>query len=306
MKCTHSTPATSAISALRALVFAFSATLLVSACNAQNPTPTPASAVPPSKPLFSEPAVRGKIVDAVTQQPIQGVIVYGFYATTGGGTLAGGSKFGQHVKSFETETDASGVFTLPAWDTGTRVISGTMGNKFPMIGFYKPGYDLWYDNLSSIAQYRPKSGIAGTEVEIKDGVRDWTKFPHRLPRITNERDRYSALDDSGRMMMFEGECGWEAYAKLLMVQHVETINAKRRLIPADRRKADDMPKDAYPLGAKNRTPDAIEIEKTLIRPAPLHRLRDSVKATGSTWKCRNPEDLLRLAEAQLIGESAHH
>lgn len=245
MKCTHSTSATSAISALRALAFAFSATLLVSACNAQKPAPTPASAGAPSKPLFSEPAVRGKIVDAVTQQPIQGVIVYGFYATTGGGTLAGGSKFGQHVKSFETETDANGVFTLAAWDTGTRPISGTMGNKFPMIGFYKPGYDLWADGLSSVAQYRPKSGIAGTEVEIKDGVRDWTKFPHRLPPITNEADRYAALDNSARMMMFEGECGWEAYAKLLLVQHTEKKAWIKRVVPADMIDADGYGRDTY-------------------------------------------------------------
>lgn len=292
--------------------------LCLSACNAQEPSPTSKSmpsspssvSAPVGTPQFSEPAVRGKIVDAVTQQPIQGVMVYGFYATTGGGTLAGGSKFGQHVKSFETETDASGVFTLPAWDTGTRVISGTMGNKFPMIGFYKPGYDLWADGLSSVAQYRPKSGIAGTEVEIKDGVRDWTKFPHRLPPITNEADRYAALDNSARMLMFEGECGWEAYARLLLVQHVETINAKRRFIPVDRRKGDDMPMDAYPLGIEYRKTHTqqfvTEVEKLLIRPAPLHRLRETFKATGSTWKCGNPEDLLRLAEAQLIGKSARH
>ena len=267
-------------------------TFVVSACDAQKPAPTAVTssgaAAAPSKPLFSEPAVRGKIVDAVTQQPIQGVIVYGFYATTGGGTLAGGSKFGQHVKSFETETDASGVFTLPAWDTGTRVISGTMGNKFPMIGFYKPGYDLWYDNLSSVAQYRPKSGIAGTEVEIKDGVREWTKFPHRLPPITNERDRYSALDDSGRMMMFEGECGWEAYAKLLLVQHNDLKEWYQRNIPVSELDTKGYPKGTAQLPAQFRRL-SIVFESTVDRLIKLHA------RSSNSWACSDPQRLLGAA-----------
>ncbi|MEQ1593656.1 MAG: hypothetical protein ABL985_01005 [Casimicrobium sp.] len=260
-------------------------TLVVSACNAQKPAPTPvtasSAAAAPSKPLFSEPAVRGKIVDAVTQQPIQGVIVYGFYATTGGGTLAGGSKFGQHVKSFETETDASGVFMLPAWDTGARVISGTMGNKFPMIGFYKPGYDLWYDNLSAVAQYRPKSGIAGTEVEIKDGVRDWTKFPHRLPPITNEAERYAALDDSSRMMMFEGECGWEAYAKLLLVQHNEWKGILKLSFPPSELRADGYSKGQY-------NHPNLELRAYQTKMSTVDRLIRTTANRTSNSTCRDP------------------
>ena len=95
--------------------------LSVAACEAQKPTSTAASTpsatsaatpTPPLKaPQFSEPAVTGKIIDAQTKLPIQGALIYGFYATRGGGTLAGGSKFGEHVKSFETETDANGIFT---------------------------------------------------------------------------------------------------------------------------------------------------------------------------------------------------
>lgn len=268
--------------------------LVVSACNAQKPTPTTAASssstvAAPSKPLFSEPAVRGKIVDAVTLQPIQGVMVYGFYATTGGGTLAGGSKFGQHVKSFETETDANGVFTLAAWDTGTRPISGTMGSKFPMFGFYKPGYDLWYDNLSSIAQYRPKSGIAGTEVEVKDGVRDWTTFPHRLVPLTTERDRFSALDDSRVMMMFEGECGWEAYAKLLLVQHNELREWMRRNIPPERIRANGT------LGPQFALPPGITFgSEMLSRPTSVEALINRYNSDKTVWRCASPSDRFAL------------
>ena len=247
---------------------------------------------------YDEPAVRGKIVDAVTKQPIQGVMIYGFYATSNG-TLAGGKTFGEHVKSFEAETDANGVFTLPAWDTGDRAIKGEVTQSFPVIAIYKPGYDLWNDTMSSIRQWKPKSGIVGTEVEIKDGVRDWTKFPHQLFPITKEYDRYESLSSGSRMMGIVGECGWEVYAKTLLVRHAEAINMKRRLIPADRRNADDMPKDAYPLGVNNRTPEATAIENLLVTPVYLHKLRDTFRAAGASWKCSSPEKLLNDVESKL-------
>jgi hypothetical protein len=205
----------------------------VSANNVSKKSAT-ASPLNNGQPLFSEPAVIGKIIDAQTKQPIEGALVYGFYATHGGGTLAGGSKFGEHVKSFEVETDANGLFKLEAWNTGDRTISGTIGTKFPMMAIYKPGYDLWFDQMSGIKQYRPKSGIAGTEVAIQaDGTRDWMKYPHQLVPLTSERDRYEALDNSARMMMFQGECGWEAYAKTLLAQHNELKDWYKRNLPSD-------------------------------------------------------------------------
>ena len=264
-------------------------TLTITACNAQKPDQKPdlkgALEAPASRTApFSEPAVTAKIIDAVTGQPLAGVMVYGFYATSGGGTLAGGSKFGQHVKSFETATDANGVFRLEAWDTGNRTINGQRGNKFPLLAFYKPGYDLWYDHLSSITDYRPKSGIAGTQVEIRDGVRDWTKYPHRMAPLSSERDRYSALEDSGVAMMFEGACGWEAYARTLLVQHDEWKEILRMSFPPEELRA-----DGYSKGRFNHPNLQLRAAQTQI--SEVDRLLKQRQMTTGASRCRDPEIL---------------
>lgn len=267
--------------------------LLLTACNQTNGGTAAAS--------LSEPGITAQLIDAETKQPVEGAVIYGYYATQTG-TLGGGKQLGEQIKSFETQTDANGVFTLAAWNTGERKVSGQPISTFPVIVIYKPGYDMEYDTLSSIAKWRPKTGVVDTTYELKDNVYDWTKFPYLLKPLKNEKDRYAALNDSSFGLMFIGECGWEAYAKTLMVRHAEVINTKRRLIPADQRKFDDMPKQAYPLGVNDRTSDVISLENLLINPAPLHRIRDAAVAAGLRWKCSDPAALLREAESKLIGK----
>lgn len=233
---------------------------------------------------FSEPAITGKIVDAVTQQPIAGAFVYGFYATYGGGTLAGGSKMGQHVKSFLAVTDGNGVYRLESWSTGNQPISGTRGTKFPMMAIYKPGYDLWFDQMSTIAQYRPKSGVAGTEVEIRDGVRDWTKYPHRLVPLSKEQDRYAALSNSSYPMMMAGECGWEVYAPLLLAQHNELKDWYKRNAPSGYLKA-----DGYPNGAMARPPEFQRIDMSF--ESAVDSLIRMSKSNGAIQKCKDPRQV---------------
>ncbi len=258
---------------IRALAFALSTTLLVSACEAQKPAASAATVGVAATNIsqgfrWSEPALTGKIVDAETGLPLKGAFVYGHYATSTG-TRAGGSKFGEHVKSFAVETNAEGIFKLEAWDTGERLIQGERRGKFPLIEVYKPGYSADMQNLDSIRDFTTLSRVnVAVQPVITQTLVDWTNRPYELKPMKTERARYDALDLSSYSMMFDGECGWELYAGLLLAQHVEVINAKRRLIPIDRRKADDMPKDPYPLGVKNRTADAIDIEKMLIRQAP--------------------------------------
>jgi hypothetical protein len=272
-----------------ALALACASALLVSACEAQKP---PMTALKPA-PLnlsntapFSEPAITGKIVDAQTKQPIQGAFVYGYYATHGGGTLAGGSKPGEPVKSFLAVTDADGVYKLDAWDTGTRQIGGVRGDRFPYLGIYKPGYDLWYDRMSTIAQYRPKSGVAGTEVEIKDGVRDWTKYPHLLAPLTKEIDRYNALDNSNQIMMMIGECGWEVYAPVLLAQHNEWKGILQRSFPPGELNAAGYSKGRY--NHPDLTLRANQTQQTTVDVILKRHL-----AQANSWSCANPMQLFK-------------
>ena len=119
-------------------------------------------------------------------------------------------------------------------------------------------------------------------------MRDWTKFPHRLPPITNERDRYRALDDTGRMMMFEGECGWEAYAKLLLVQHNDLKEWYQRNIPVSELDTKGYPKGTAQLPAQFRRL-SIVFESTVDRFIKLHA------RSSNSWACSDPQRLLGAA-----------
>ena len=266
-----------------------SLSLSVVACNAQKPAPTAAStpaaattAQPVNAPQFSEPGLTGRIVDLQTKQPIEGAIVYGYYATAEG-SLGGGEKIVQGVKSFETKTDANGVFKLDAWDTGSTPIRGLPRSHFPMISIYKPGYRLDHQNLKSIADWQPNSDVVGKPQRSANSGYDWTPYRYLLRPVANERDRYFALSDSSVGTMYMGECGWEAYAGLLLAQHREWKDFLKRNIPSDGLDARGYKKSAYSH------PDR---DLALSHESFIDRTITNSRAAGNSWRCLNPENLL--------------
>jgi hypothetical protein len=253
----------------------------LTACEAQKPTPL---ALPGGTPQFSEPALIGKIVDAETKRPIQGAFVYGHYATSTG-TLAGGSTFGEHVKSFSVETDANGQFKLDAWSTGDRKIGGQANGKFPMIAVYKPGYVFAHQNLNSISQWTAMSSNGASKATLTERGVDWTGFPYELTPAKTEKDRYFALSNSGVPMMMVGECGWELYSGLLLAMHDElkefiARNVDPSNIDGDGYIKSGRPWPDVPFGNFNRTF--------------VDRLKLDYAKNSSNWKCANPNQLLSV------------
>jgi len=259
---------------------------LAAGCDAQKTVQSPTTVVAPKSvtaPQFSEPGLTAKIVDAVTKQPLQGALIFGYYATQTGG-VGGGRGLAEQVRSFETQTDANGVFTLPAWNTGDRVIKGEAMSLFPMIAIYKPGYEMVHQNGKSIAQWRPKTGVVGATYELKDNVYDWTKYPYVLQPVKTEQERYFALSDSAVAMMFIGECGWEAYAKTLLAQHNELKDWYARNAPAGYLK-----KDGYPNGAMARPAALQRID--MVFESVVDRMRREALVAGIKWPCRDPQQV---------------
>ncbi len=260
---------------------------LAAGCGAQKPVQSPTTGAAPKSaisPQFSEPGLTAKIVDAVTKQPLEGALVFGYYATQTGG-VGGGRGLAEQVRSFETQTDASGVFTLPAWNTGDRVIKGEAMSLFPMIAIYKPGYEMVHQNGKSIAQWRPKTGVVGTTYELKYNVYDWTKYPYVLQPAKTEQERYFALSDSSMAMMFIGDCGWEAYAKTLLAQHKEWIRWYRNNIPAEHIDQQGYPKSSFRY-------DKIA-DFGISKPTTVDKLLTDFLQNRSTWKCADPSSTFK-------------
>jgi hypothetical protein len=180
--------------------------LLVTGCEAQKPVTNATISVTEGKP-YSEPALVLKVIDQETKLPVAGALIYGHYATSTG-TLAGGTRLGEFVKSFEAITDANGNVTLEAWTTGERKVQGLPSGKFPVIAVYKPGYDLETQSLNSIREFRSRTNVSGGGKAVTtDATVDWTKYPFELRPLKTEKERYDALSNAGYPMMMVGECG---------------------------------------------------------------------------------------------------
>lgn len=256
------------------------ASLAVTGCNDANSPPRNQSnlTTKASAPKFSEPGLTAKIIDRDTQQPLQGVIVYGYYATVTG-SLAGGESLTQVLRAFEFETDASGVFRIPPWDSGDQLIKGEPRSRFPIIGIYKPGYQTEYKTLGSLRQFTSNNPTPGLSHSVKDNVYDFTTVPYLLTPVKTEKERYTALRDSGDGAAFVGECGWEIYSRLLLAQHNELKGfIARNVEPSSIDDAgyikNGRPWPDVPFGNFNRTF--------------VDRLKLDYSKSTSTWKCLNP------------------
>ena len=299
-------------------VCALSTLLLVYTCEAQKPkaansapSSDVAAKIAPEGQRYSEPGLKGRIVDAETKQPIAGAIIYGYYATSEG-TLAGGRKFVQGVKSFAATTDAQGVFTLEAWDTGDRLIKGEVSSDFPMISIYKPGYVLEHRNLASIRKWRPLSAGRHPETgaldtlarleemdpthptklpkpNVTENLIDWSRDALPLYPVQTERERFEVLDNSSVGVMYMGDCGWEVYAPLLLAQHNELREWMHRNIPPERIKPDGTLKPNFvpPF-------DITFGSQYFYLPTAAEKLIKAYDIGISTWRCAKPNDLFAI------------
>ncbi len=292
MKNTRTTLVSKWVSAFRTLAFALPLTLLVSACDAQKPTTGAAGKSSSQGFRWSEPSLTGKIVDAETGLPVKGAFVYGHYATSTG-TLAGGSKFGEHVRSFAVETDADGVFKLEAWNTGDRLIQGERRGKFPMISVYKPGYANDQQHKNSIREWDSlTTSLYSVQLNFPAGAIDDTPIdrrasshPYKLVPVKTELERYTALTDSGDAIMFAGECGWEVYAGLLLAQHNELKNWYQRNFPPQTLTADGYPKSG---------PDSVLWrEKFRFIREVYETLVDRILRSPPNAKCADPREIFK-------------
>ncbi len=84
--------------------------------------------------IYHKPEYKGKVIDAETKEPIEGVVVAVYYMTNTY-NLAGGST--NVINTRETLTDKNGEFTIPSY---TTIFSPFTTSDAADFIIYKPGY----------------------------------------------------------------------------------------------------------------------------------------------------------------------
>jgi hypothetical protein len=223
------------------------------------------------------------LVDGETGEPVVGAVVYGYYATQGG-TRAGGKVFGELLRSFEAVSDGRGVFELAPWSTAGRVVEGVGMTLFPVLVIYAPGYDMDYDGLMGVEWWRPRleaPAEARRERTAEGEVIDWTHAPHRMRRARTLAEEASALADSGFGIQFIGACGWEAYARTLVVRHNALHGWMDRAIPPEARDERGYLRSGF-------FPENMHTFLNLYKPSVLDQVLDAYAKDPQGWPCADP------------------
>jgi hypothetical protein len=122
--------------------------------------------------ISHKPEYKGKIIDAETKEPIEGVVIVAMYTVhpivSGPG---GGSSRIIHIK--ETLTDEKGEFVIPPY---TTLMSPNAFDLDPDFIIYKPGYASYPENMNKIypfqycgPAYLFKEEKVGKQEEMKNG-----------------------------------------------------------------------------------------------------------------------------------------
>jgi hypothetical protein len=130
--------------------------------------------------LHDIPEVEGWVVDSVTQQPLEGVVVYAIRQTKM--PSFAGSEQRDDFTAQEAVTNKDGYFKLPAM--GRVVGDGYLDESAPVLKFFKPGY------LAETKSNR--MGIGKHNYNYDDRLResDWDGATITLTRYDNIDNKY--------------------------------------------------------------------------------------------------------------------
>jgi len=151
---------------------------------------------------YSAEPITAHLVDAETEQPLEGVIVVARWELEGG--LEGGN-FEGNVMVLETVTDATGTFHFPAWGpiktTINQFSNARLKSHDPEMMLFKSGYEL-----SFLRNSPTKTRLNGA-----GGLRssDWNGKAIRMQRFKGTLGAY-AIDvaDNFPRRAFEHDCSW--------------------------------------------------------------------------------------------------
>lgn len=154
--------------------------------------------------VYSAEEIEGWVVDAETNQPLEGVVVSANWKLTGG--IMSGQPIGQ-LQILETVTDENGRYHFQKW--GPKIaLQGELREESPQILLFKPGFKFgWLMNDEYKRKGTNRSEWSGKTIKLQSARGD-------LQVISND---LSALPLSWLLPApgWGGACDWEYLPTLL-------------------------------------------------------------------------------------------
>ena len=160
------------------------------------------------------------VVDAETNQPLEGVIVVAHWQLKGG--IEGGNPVGQ-MMVMETVTDDKGRFHFPGWGPKLRSLDGRLKTQSPSILLFKSGYS--YRELENALTSKTLRGELDTPLRS-----DWDGKMIKLEKFggsLREYERHLAFLRTSLGFAYDGEhCEWKEVPRMIVSQHKENLRFK--------------------------------------------------------------------------------
>lgn len=169
---------------------------------------------------YSSEPIEGRVVDAETGEPLQGVVVAANWELEIG-TLGGAYPIGQ-LMVLESVTDENGRFAFPAWGP-LEVEHGQLGMASPRLVLFRPDYD-----------FRVLHNRFDPDDESEMRRSDWSGREIKLKRFAGSPSEYAdrLLSIEIALRYMTRECLWKSVPNMvdaldLMSKYFEALEIVR-------------------------------------------------------------------------------
>lgn len=171
---------------------------------------------------YSADRIDARVIDAETEQPLEGVIVVAHWELRSTGYNPGGSVPVGQMMTMEAITDKEGRFHFPAW--GPLIAwKGQMHDDDPQLIFFKSGYTrLILSNedkftLASVLRSHRTSDWNGKTIEIKPFKGEMKRYVGLLHNLNAKLEQIISWNPK--------ECNWKKLPKAIV-----TMDRERKLL----------------------------------------------------------------------------
>ena len=167
---------------------------------------------------YSAKEIHGQIVDADSDQPIEGAVVVAQWVLFEAGIGHGGHKGRLHI--YETVTNKDGRYFIPAWGPKAHPPMTELDNRDPEILIFK-------------SQYEPKTLYNHVMREGSVRFSDWDGKTVKVKRVSDEVDleKYAARLNSfydGLVKNMRDDYEWKQYPRMTSAVYTEYQRLKKK------------------------------------------------------------------------------